>query len=141
MMSMTRAQGPATASCAELSLFGFLVHHRDSCNTSICVFHLLLPLFNEVSKHLRSQASFSQHKSSEGQQQITYAPWLQVFLLSRLNFLEQIADAIGSGSGNVNIESTNIKTAPGVSLDEHQKTLVGSVLDVRGLCVAAHPGD
>lgn len=29
-----------------------------------------------------------------------------------------------------NIESTNIKTASGVSLDEHQHTLVGSVLDL-----------
>lgn len=30
----------------------------------------------------------------------------------------------------MNIENTNIKTASGVSLDEQQKTLVGSVLDV-----------
>ena len=32
--------------------------------------------------------------------------------------------------GELKIENTNIKTAPGVSLDEHGKTLVGSVLDV-----------
>ncbi len=32
---------------------------------------------------------------------------------------------------DANIENTNIKTASGVSLDDHQKTLVGSVLDVR----------
>jgi hypothetical protein len=31
---------------------------------------------------------------------------------------------------DANIENTNIKTASGVSLDDHQKTLVGSVLDV-----------
>ncbi len=31
---------------------------------------------------------------------------------------------------DLNIENTNIKTASGVSLDEQQKTLVGSVLDV-----------
>ena len=31
---------------------------------------------------------------------------------------------------DLNIENTNIKTASGVSLDDTQKTLVGSVLDV-----------
>ena len=31
---------------------------------------------------------------------------------------------------DLNIENTNIKTASGVSLDDNQKTLVGSVLDV-----------
>ncbi|KAI4258981.1 MAG: hypothetical protein LQ352_000977 [Teloschistes flavicans] len=35
--------------------------------------------------------------------------------------------AAGSDLG---IENTNIKTATGVTLDEHQKTLVGSVLDL-----------
>ena len=35
-----------------------------------------------------------------------------------------------SAMSDLNIENTNIKTASGVSLDEHQKTLVGSVLDV-----------
>lgn len=35
------------------------------------------------------------------------------------------------GSGDLGIENTNIKTASGVSLDETQHTLVGSVLDVR----------
>jgi hypothetical protein len=33
-------------------------------------------------------------------------------------------------SNDLNIENTNIKTASGVTLDEDQKTLVGSVLDV-----------
>lgn len=33
-------------------------------------------------------------------------------------------------TGDLNIENTNIKTASGVSLDEQQRTLVGSVLDV-----------
>ena len=33
-------------------------------------------------------------------------------------------------SVDLNIENTNIKTAAGVTLDEQQKTLVGSVLDV-----------
>ncbi|MCJ1432907.1 hypothetical protein MMC27_002265 [Xylographa pallens] len=33
-------------------------------------------------------------------------------------------------SSDVNVENTNVKTAAGVSLDEHQKTIVGSVLDV-----------
>ncbi|MCJ1372466.1 hypothetical protein MMC20_003691 [Loxospora ochrophaea] len=33
-------------------------------------------------------------------------------------------------SSDLNIENTNIKTAAGVTLDEQQKTLVGSVLDV-----------
>jgi hypothetical protein len=28
------------------------------------------------------------------------------------------------------VQTTNIETAPGVTLDDHQKTLVGSVLDV-----------
>ena len=32
--------------------------------------------------------------------------------------------------GELQIENTNIKTASGVSLDDHGKTLVGSVLDV-----------
>lgn len=31
---------------------------------------------------------------------------------------------------DLGIENTNIKAASGVTLDEHQKTLVGSVLDV-----------
>lgn len=33
-------------------------------------------------------------------------------------------------SSDLNIENTNIKTSSGVTLDEHQKTIVGSVLDV-----------
>ncbi|MCJ1408088.1 hypothetical protein MMC19_002161 [Ptychographa xylographoides] len=33
-------------------------------------------------------------------------------------------------TSDANIENTNIKTAPGVTLDEHQKTLVGCVLDL-----------
>lgn len=37
---------------------------------------------------------------------------------------------ISLAMNDLNIENTNIKTASGVSLDEHQKTLVGSVLDV-----------
>ncbi|KAL9075859.1 MAG: hypothetical protein Q9161_001252 [Pseudevernia consocians] len=37
---------------------------------------------------------------------------------------------MSSGTGDLNIENTNIKTASGVSLDEQQRTLVGSVLDV-----------
>ena len=36
-----------------------------------------------------------------------------------------------SAANDLNIENTNIKTASGVTLDEQQKTLVGSVLDVR----------
>ena len=32
--------------------------------------------------------------------------------------------------GDLNIENTNIKTAAGVSLDEQQKTMVGTILDV-----------
>jgi len=35
-----------------------------------------------------------------------------------------------STPSDVNIENTNIKTASGVTLDDHQKTLVGSVLDL-----------
>lgn len=35
-----------------------------------------------------------------------------------------------SSMSDLNIENTNIKTASGVSLDDHQKTLVGSILDV-----------
>ena len=34
------------------------------------------------------------------------------------------------GLGELHIENTNIKTASGVSLNDHGKTLVGSVLDV-----------
>ncbi|MCJ1367669.1 hypothetical protein MMC16_006803 [Acarospora aff. strigata] len=37
---------------------------------------------------------------------------------------------MATGSSDLNIENTNIKTAPGVELDEHQRTLVGSVLDL-----------
>ena len=37
---------------------------------------------------------------------------------------------MSSGAGDLNIENTNIKTAPGVTLDENQKTYVGCVLDV-----------
>ncbi|MCJ1314493.1 hypothetical protein MMC25_008175 [Agyrium rufum] len=33
-------------------------------------------------------------------------------------------------TSDLNIENTNIKTATGVTLDDHQKTLVGSVLDL-----------
>ncbi|KAF2110552.1 hypothetical protein BDV96DRAFT_603647 [Lophiotrema nucula] len=33
-------------------------------------------------------------------------------------------------TGNLNIETTNIDTAPGVSLSSEQKTVVGSVLDL-----------
>ena len=33
-------------------------------------------------------------------------------------------------ASDLNIENTNIKAASGVTLDEQQKTLVGSVLDV-----------
>ncbi|KAI4135986.1 MAG: hypothetical protein LQ347_000163 [Umbilicaria vellea] len=40
------------------------------------------------------------------------------------------ARKMSSGSGDLGIENTNIKTASGVSLDDHQKTLVGSVLDL-----------
>ena len=36
-------------------------------------------------------------------------------------------------TGDLNIENTNIKAADGVSLDEQQRTLVGSVLDVSTL--------
>ncbi|KAL8797169.1 MAG: hypothetical protein Q9195_000636 [Heterodermia aff. obscurata] len=36
---------------------------------------------------------------------------------------------MASGNSDINIENTNIKTASGVSLDDQQKTLVGSVLD------------
>lgn len=38
-----------------------------------------------------------------------------------------------TGSSDLNIENTNIKTAAGIELDEHQRTLVGSVLDVSQL--------
>ncbi|KAG7008360.1 hypothetical protein G7Y79_00006g019800 [Physcia stellaris] len=38
--------------------------------------------------------------------------------------------AMSSDASDLNIENTNIKTASGVSLDDHQKTLVGSVLDL-----------
>lgn len=38
-----------------------------------------------------------------------------------------------SGSGDLGIENTNIKTAPGVNLDDTQKTLVGVALDVRSM--------
>lgn len=32
--------------------------------------------------------------------------------------------------GGLNIESTNVKTAPGIELSSDQKTIVGSVLDL-----------
>ncbi|EME44959.1 hypothetical protein DOTSEDRAFT_127776 [Dothistroma septosporum NZE10] len=37
---------------------------------------------------------------------------------------------MASDKGELKIENTNIKTAPGVDLSERQKTLVGSVLDL-----------
>ncbi|KAI4185762.1 MAG: hypothetical protein LQ346_005829 [Caloplaca aetnensis] len=37
---------------------------------------------------------------------------------------------MASAGSDLGIENTNIKTAPGVTLDEQQKTLVGSVLDL-----------
>lgn len=37
---------------------------------------------------------------------------------------------MSSTTGELKIESTNIKTAPGVDLSEQQRTLVGSVLDL-----------
>lgn len=37
---------------------------------------------------------------------------------------------IAAMSSGLNIENTNIKTAPGVTLEDQQKTLVGSVLDL-----------
>ncbi|KAL9132557.1 MAG: hypothetical protein Q9175_006267 [Cornicularia normoerica] len=37
---------------------------------------------------------------------------------------------MSQASSDLNIENTNIKTASGVSLNEQQKTLVGSVLDL-----------
>ncbi|MCJ1225880.1 hypothetical protein MMC12_002529 [Toensbergia leucococca] len=37
---------------------------------------------------------------------------------------------MSTGSGDLGIENTNIKTASGVSLDDNQKTLVGSILDL-----------
>jgi len=40
---------------------------------------------------------------------------------------------ISLAASDLNFENTNIKTAGGVSLDEQQKTLVGSVLDVSSL--------
>jgi hypothetical protein len=47
---------------------------------------------------------------------------------ARTQPLNQIQTA--SMSSGLNIENTNIKTAPGVTLEEQQKTLVGSVLDL-----------
>lgn len=47
-------------------------------------------------------------------------------LISRNKNLDQ-----RKGTGELGIENTNIKTAPGVSLNESQETLVGVVLDVR----------
>ncbi|KAK4891697.1 hypothetical protein LTR27_009705 [Elasticomyces elasticus] len=38
--------------------------------------------------------------------------------------------ASSNSVGDLNIESKNIKTASGVSLSDHQKTIVGSVLDL-----------
>lgn len=38
--------------------------------------------------------------------------------------------AANKDTGTLNIESTNIKTAAGVDLTNHQKTLIGSVLDL-----------
>ena len=49
--------------------------------------------------------------------------------LSRLSILNQSRNM--ASSSDINIENMNIKSASGVSLDEHQQTLVGSVLDVR----------
>ena len=62
------------------------------------------------------------------------ATWLQVGPgLSYRGLKTETPPAAGSDLG---IENTNIKTANGVTLDEQQKTLVGSVLDVRYLSPA-----
>ncbi|MCJ1470260.1 hypothetical protein MMC07_008905 [Pseudocyphellaria aurata] len=37
---------------------------------------------------------------------------------------------MSTGSAELGIENTNIKTAPGVTLDETQRTIVGSILDL-----------
>ena len=41
--------------------------------------------------------------------------------------LEDQPTALGKG---LDINNANIETAPGVILDDHQKTMVGSVLDI-----------
>ena len=56
-----------------------------------------------------------------------------LFTLSR--FPQALSHSMSSNQKNlsdsdINIENTNVKTASGVNLDEHQKVLVGSVLDV-----------
>jgi len=44
--------------------------------------------------------------------------------------LKSFVSLTRTATSDLNIENTNIKTADGVSLDEQQKTLVRSVLDV-----------
>lgn len=48
----------------------------------------------------------------------------------------QAQEKANASAGSFNIKNTNIREGSGVKLDEHQRLLVGSVLDVR---VAASP--
>ena len=49
-------------------------------------------------------------------------------LLTELCFASRLT--FGEAMSDLNIENTNIKTASGVTIDDTQKTLIGSVLDV-----------
>lgn len=50
--------------------------------------------------------------------------------LATANKARTMANASPSDVGELKIENTNINTGPGVELSEHQKTIVGSVLDL-----------
>lgn len=59
----------------------------------------------------------------------------QIIPATRVQYLNKTSHAytsvrMSSSAGELKIENTNIKTAPGVELSESQKTIVGSVLDL-----------
>ena len=49
----------------------------------------------------------------------------------------QAQEKADTSAASFNIKNTNIREGSGVKLDEHQRLLVGSVLDVRAKCSSA----
>lgn len=104
------------------SNYSLSLHYRNST----CGFQYLPPPSREPSEQQHHQSSqlsafFSSHRPRR------LAIWLQVSS-RQLSYLALVL--ISQAPSDLNIENTNIKTASGVSLDDNQKTLVGSVLDV-----------
>ena len=76
-----------------------------------------LPNRFATNRFLKSQLIYQSRAMASSMESLWAVPHKQYLILIQ-------------GTSDLNIENTNIKTASGVSLDDHQKTLVGSVLDV-----------